>query len=89
MSADAGFRKPRPEIFEAALRAIGVRAAESVYVGNDYIKDVIGAKLAGMAAVWLPDAGAEDPRADTGVQPDAVIRDLSELPPLVRGWMAA
>jgi putative hydrolase of the HAD superfamily len=87
VSADVGIRKPRPEIFEAALRALGVRAAESVYVGNDYIKDVIGAKLAGMAAVWMPDAGAGDPRAYTTVQPDAVIGDLSALPSLVRGWM--
>jgi putative hydrolase of the HAD superfamily len=88
VSADVGFRKPRVEIFEAAMRAVGVPADAAVYVGNDYLKDVMGAKLAGMRAVWMPDARAEDHRAYTTVQPDAVIDDLAALPPLVRGWMA-
>jgi putative hydrolase of the HAD superfamily len=87
VSAEVGVRKPRPEIFEAALRAVGARAGDAVYVGNDYIKDVLGAKLVGMRAVWMPDAHAEDPRAYTTAQPDAVIGDLAALPPLVQGWM--
>jgi HAD superfamily hydrolase (TIGR01509 family) len=88
VSADVGIRKPRPEIFDVALRAIGVSGAEAVYVGNDYVKDVLGAKLAGIRAVWMPDAHADDHRAYTTVQPDAVIADLSALPSLIRVWMA-
>jgi HAD superfamily hydrolase (TIGR01509 family) len=87
VSADLGMRKPRREIFDAALRALDVRADEAAYVGNDYVKDVMGAKLAGLRAVWMPDAGAEDYRADTDVQPDAVVDGFGALVPVVSAWI--
>lgn len=86
VSADVGLRKPRPEIFEAALKAVRLTPAETAYVGNDFLKDVVGAKLAGLRAVWIPDARAHDDRPYTRVQPDAVIEQFEALPELLAAW---
>lgn len=87
-SSDLGLRKPRREIFLHALAAMGLVADETVYVGNDYVKDIIGARLAGLRAIWVPDATGEDYRADTHVHPDAVAGSLAEIPSVLSAWAA-
>lgn len=52
-SQDAGFSKPRPEIFRYALDKAGVDAADAVYVGDQYQVDIIGAKGAGMQGILI------------------------------------
>jgi len=83
VSANLGIRKPRREIFTAALDAMGLAAGEAVYVGNDYLKDVMGAQLAGLRAVWVPDPSAKDYRSYTAVRPDAVAERFALLPNLI------
>jgi putative hydrolase of the HAD superfamily len=53
-----GIEKPRPEIFEAALKTMKARAEESLYVGDVYSVDYVGASNAGMQAVLFDVAGA-------------------------------
>lgn len=94
VSADVGLRKPRREIFDAALAAMRVPAAAAVYVGNDYLKDIVGAKLAGLRAIWLPHHGARDdgaytPGAYVPLHPDAVADRLTALPDLIAPWRGA
>lgn len=57
-SGIVGFEKPRPEIFESALKKMNARADESLYVGDVYSVDYVGATRAGMDAVLLDVAGA-------------------------------
>ena len=57
-SAIVGFEKPRAEIFEAALRTMKALADQSLYVGDVYSVDYVGARNAGMQAVLLDVAGA-------------------------------
>lgn len=57
-SGIVGIEKPRAEIFEAALRAMQARAEESLYVGDVYSVDFVGARNAGMDAVLFDVAGA-------------------------------
>jgi putative hydrolase of the HAD superfamily len=57
-SGNVGYEKPHPAIFEAALRAMKASAAESLYVGDVYSIDYVGARNAGMQAVLLDVAGA-------------------------------
>lgn len=52
VSAEVGAEKPSPLIFEAAVRALGVSAAECVHVGDDRRNDVWGGRDAGVTA-WL------------------------------------
>ena len=57
-SGIVGVEKPRAEIFEAALSAMKARAEESLYVGDVYSVDYVGARNAGMQAVLFDVAGA-------------------------------
>lgn len=57
-SGIVGVEKPRAEIFEAALAAMNARADESLYVGDVYSVDYVGARNAGMQAVLFDVAGA-------------------------------
>jgi HAD superfamily hydrolase (TIGR01509 family) len=56
-SGIVGVEKPRPEIFDVALKAMQARADESLYVGDVYSVDYLGARNAGMEAVLLDVAG--------------------------------
>ena len=53
-----GHEKPHFAIFEAALQALGAAADESLYVGDVYSVDYLGATRAGMQAVLFDVAGA-------------------------------
>jgi len=53
-----GVEKPRREIFEAALQTMQARAGESLYVGDVYSVDYVGARNAGMDSVLLDVSGA-------------------------------
>jgi HAD superfamily hydrolase (TIGR01509 family) len=68
-SGVVGFEKPRPEIFQAALKTMNARADESLYVGDVYSVDYVGATNAGMHAVLFDVAGAyrnrQEPRVES------------------------
>jgi putative hydrolase of the HAD superfamily len=57
-SGIVGHEKPHPAIFEAALRTMKADPAESLYVGDVYSVDYVGARNAGMQAVLFDVAGA-------------------------------
>lgn len=56
-SGNVGHEKPHPEIFAAALREMKADPAESLYVGDVYSVDYIGAHNAGMDAVLFDVSG--------------------------------
>ena len=56
-SGNVGHEKPHPAIFEAALREMKADPAESLYVGDVYSVDYMGARNAGMDAVLFDVAG--------------------------------
>jgi putative hydrolase of the HAD superfamily len=53
-----GHEKPHPAIFEAALRTMNVAPEESLYVGDMYSVDYLGATNAGMQAILFDVSGA-------------------------------
>jgi putative hydrolase of the HAD superfamily len=53
VSGDYPFRKPDPRLFYAACEKLDVLPQESVYVGDIYGRDVLGAHRAGMTPVWI------------------------------------
>ena len=57
-SEGVGVLKPDPAIFEAALRQLGARPAETVLVGDNWAADVLGALAVGIRPVWLNRTGA-------------------------------
>jgi putative hydrolase of the HAD superfamily len=72
-SSEVGKRKPHPEIFQRALDALDVAAAEAVFVGDRLNEDVRGAGELGMTtvqALWFradehPEGGEPDFQAFT------------------------
>lgn len=70
-SAECGFMKPHPAIFEIALTRAGVRPERTLYVGDRYDTDVVGARAVGMTSVLL----RREPGDDT-VEDVQVIVDL-------------
>jgi HAD superfamily hydrolase (TIGR01509 family) len=76
-SDETGVRKPDPEIFLGALRALGAEPVNAIHVGDDAGLDVEGARAAGMRVVQVTSASA---RAQGTRQPDAIIPSLAALP---------
>ncbi len=56
-SAGAGFEKPHPRIFHAALQEADVAPHQAALIGDTYGEDVAGATAAGMIAVFLDRSG--------------------------------
>src|SRR6266566_181414 len=57
-SGIVGKEKPHPAIFEAAVRSLGVAPTDSLYIGDVYSVDYLGATRFGMQAVLFDVAGA-------------------------------
>jgi putative hydrolase of the HAD superfamily len=53
VSADIGWRKPRPEIFLETLRRMGIGPADAIFVGDTPEVDVVGAQAVGMDVIWI------------------------------------
>jgi HAD superfamily hydrolase (TIGR01509 family) len=77
-SGIVGKEKPHPAIFEAALGSLGVKAVDSVYIGDVYSVDYLGATRAGMKAVLFDVAGAYKerglPRVESLEQLEGILR---------------
>jgi putative hydrolase of the HAD superfamily len=74
-SRELGASKPHPDFFRAVLDKLKLRPGECVMVGDDYDKDIVGARLVGMRTVWLAGASVAGPAPDA----DVVIGSLGEL----------
>ena len=81
--AEAGAAKPEPAIFELALDAAGASPETVVHVGDDPARDVAGAAALGIRTVWMNPEGRSWPEE---VRPDAEIRSLPALVPVIDGW---
>ena len=80
VSADVGWRKPSERIFGEALRRLGVKAEETVYVGDSPLEDITGAKALGMRTVFVPSQFYSlEFLHENHVAPDIVVKDICEL----------
>ncbi len=85
-SCEAGYRKPHPAIYEAALEAFGVAGKDAVFVGDRLDADVEGPAARGMGTVLTRQYRDEDPGRGE-VRPDHVIDHLSELVPYMESLL--
>jgi putative hydrolase of the HAD superfamily len=53
ISADHGFRKPDPRLFEKALDPMGATATEVLFVGNDMYRDIYGARELNIKTIFV------------------------------------
>ena len=76
-------RKPHPAPFREALRALGVPAERTLYVGDSLAYDVAGAHNAGLRSAWLRGDEAAD-EADPGAyRPTYVLDEIGDLAKLL------
>jgi putative hydrolase of the HAD superfamily len=73
-----GYEKPHPEIFRQALKSMNAAPEESLYVGDVYSVDYLGATGAGMQAMLMDVPGAY---RDKGVPR---VESLEELKAILR-----
>lgn len=58
---EAGVQKPDPRVFRFALKRAGRNPADSIYVGDSWEADYVGATEVGMSAIWLNRGGQPAP----------------------------
>jgi len=93
ISAEAGFRKPRPELLWYALEVAGEPAHAALVVGDSRASDGIGARSAGIDFCWV--RRGDRCRRDDGVPIRFEVHDLGVLArlldkcftPVARCWI--
>lgn len=81
-SDEVGHYKPSPQIFEAALNALGAQPSAAVHVGDLRRTDIAGAAAVGMTTVRYRGLH-DDSGEDGGGEADFVLDSHRELPPLL------
>ena len=77
ISSEVGWRKPSPKIFKKALQALGVKASETVFIGDSPHHDIEGAKNNGMKTILVEKASIN--KDEKLGNPDRRIFELKEL----------
>jgi N-acetyl-D-muramate 6-phosphate phosphatase len=86
-SDEVGIRKPDPEMILTACRALGLDPADCWYVGDNYDRDVLCGRRAGVGcAVLMRPQDRLDPAARP--QPDLVVHDGVDLVEALRQVLA-
>jgi HAD superfamily hydrolase (TIGR01549 family) len=75
-SSDVKTRKPGRRIFDLALAQAGSAPEQTAFVGDRFDADIIGAKNAGLTAIWKFHEKRENP---DNIKPDFSITNLEEL----------
>lgn len=74
-SKDLGYTKPDIRFFEEILSQSGFSAADSVMIGNDYLKDIQGAKQAGLKTILFNEFNIKGTFEDA----DIVVTNFGEI----------
>jgi len=76
-SEEFGYPKPNADIFIHTARKVNINPEECIYIGDNYEGDIIGAKKAGLGAIFF------NPKEQIfnkyKIQPDFKIKRLKEL----------
>lgn len=82
--------KPHADAFRATLDALGVAAADTVFVGDRLWDDVLGAQQVGMRTIYIPHSQIPAEQVPDGsAEPDATAHRLLEVFTIVETWQAA
>lgn len=79
-AGDRGILKPDPKIFLSAAHEMDVLPEETIFVGDNPLDDISGAKYACMAAVWIRQPLGYPANLPA---PDWEINSIKELPDLL------
>lgn len=85
-SAVVGVRKPVPQIFRLAVKALDVEAENVIVIGDSYSKDILPAHEIGCHTIWLKGEGWVTEELTT-CEADYIIKDLYEVEPILKQYM--
>ena len=75
--------KPMSSLFERVARDLDVEISKTIYVGDEYYADMVGAKNAGMTTVWINhrERSLSDliTKHGAALSPDYVLNSVSEI----------
>jgi putative hydrolase of the HAD superfamily len=75
LSSRMGVMKPDARIFTEAMRALGATPQQSIYIGDNPERDLLGARNAGMRCILFGAEGSEY----YGLRPDAYFSSYADL----------
>jgi putative hydrolase of the HAD superfamily len=75
LSSHYGYKKPDVRLFQTAMKKLRVKPEESLYIGDNLRKDLVGAKKAGMRFIYF----GQEIQEYNGFKPDGFFSDYSEL----------
>ncbi|GAB3137320.1 hypothetical protein GCM10027290_02850 [Micromonospora sonneratiae] len=85
-SDELGIRKPHPDMIGIGCRSLGVQPGQAWYVGDNFDRDVLCGRRAGVGATILMTArDTYDLPYEVAAEPDAVVADPAELLVLLKG----
>ena len=82
-SSIVGIRKPDPALFALGVEALSLPPTDVVVIGDSYRKDIFPAHTLGCHTVWIKGIGWEEETPQPNAQPDAIIKSLEEITPLL------
>lgn len=82
ISDEVGLKKPDARIFTYFNRMLNLQANEVVYIGDNFLTDMVGAKQAGWHAFWFNHRQLELPNQD--YIPDQTVETPEELADLLQ-----
>lgn len=83
LSSKFGFKKPDVRLFKQAMDELNVTSRDSVYIGDNPRRDLVGAKNAGMKFILF----RSECRDYNGFQPDRCFYNYAELENILREIM--
>jgi len=87
ISADIGYRKPHPRIFEMALEQLDLSPQEAVMVGDVPAYDIAGPKKLGLKTILVKyHESAEAKKQLTEIEPDALAYKITDIPNIIESW---
>jgi putative hydrolase of the HAD superfamily len=82
-SGDVGKWKPSAEPYFDLLDQLNVAPENGIFIGDDPVNDIVGGQRAGLRTILM--RSSQRFRQSGGVQPEAVISHLAELPVVLAG----
>lgn len=77
ISGSVGHAKPKREVFDIIEKKLQLNPVETVYIGDSFDNDIVGAKNAGWHAIWMNHRNRSMP--EDSVKPDKEVHSAKEL----------
>jgi putative hydrolase of the HAD superfamily len=82
IEGEFGCGKPDERVFRHTLKKLKVKPSDAWMVGDDLDYDIAPCRALGIYSLWV-NPRIDNPPASDGVEPDKIIRSISEIPGLL------